>query len=872
MIITLKEILLTPLLLLFVTVVVFLLGSGRAYADGEITFSVNGGATAGVVNGLPVDLEWFIDPSVYTPSMTCTIEESNEANGIIINSWTISGADLPLGNLTVVPPNTAVTRYRMSCAGYEQIARVIIAPEIILSFDSAWRTHPLTVVPVQMDYTDSGDSNEVWGYGNLYRQVRYATACDSSYHVAYENGETPPGFAYSPFSWAAGSIPIAGSGRSGFWGTPPFLGGPGTIDSFKINSTSTLTLTCRNQSAGLESSTSIVIPARLPVGPPPVSIVDPLAVTFNAVGQPGNVVTATYDADTGIGSIRVVAEKTSANFCRGVTYSHDGPAAPVAFGALGGAQLFSERYIGHGAPITLTVGVTGNATIGVECTDGVSTATATLQVQYSGPTDIYPVSLEIIAATTTVPVTNFNSINGQAVFNLVTTGLSHCELSGMSFVWVDNFVSSVFWNDVPISVQNTETLRPLLTTDSTTVSITCHSPTLETITETITFNLADYSDIPDPELTITNIPEVVFPNPETGLATVNFDWESNYVASCLGEGRNVGSTPYPLNLHGIRSGYVDIGVIATTTEFTIRCNRRDGASVEERRTVAYYVSEAEMLLAAEADVETGECIDELRLITGSDGGPVSPIPPGYTSENGVCIVNPADVFISSRGVSEQSTWTPNHETGSYDDVELRMVFTNNGPGTLSTGIPYRFDIQFNNTDRTNFNPDSTWIATSTAELMTVGMNSPILRVFGGVPFGTHLLRVRINQDPLTLFEGNTAEVVNNNTAFYEFFVPPPEIPMVLSTARQAIRRGQVANLDWTVESGYPVSCAVYGPGINEEFSLTPTPGFPISVSNTAVSAPLNNTTEFTLTCTEPLTNTIFIERQRLEIVSEPIEI
>jgi hypothetical protein len=378
--------------------------------------------------------------------------------------------------------------------------------------------------------------------------------------------------------------------------------------------------------------------------------------------------------------------------------------------------------------------------------------------------------------------------------------------------------------------------------------------------------------------------EVMVPvDPVTGLVSQQIVWQGENVTRCdIREATTISGVTYQFSSNNTTAWTESLNNISTTTTFRVVCQRSgDSEEAEGQFTVVPVAPQQVTALEQTAEVFVGDCIDSNQIIQNSGGGTVKPIPPGFAAdENGICISNPADLYISNFGNSSMTTWVPNPDSGAYDNVELRAIFGNLGPGGFLSSVPYRFDIQLNASDEDNFTPTPglTWIEDyptppTPPSYMEPGAVSSFLRVVSDLPFGSHLVRVRVNLDPdWVIYEGGTSEVYENNTVYYPLFVPAPPIEMPLTASQAAVRRGQSVTISWSVSSGYPIECVLLGADLNEVISVSPADGEVVTIADSRSTASLNNTTEFTLTCTEPTTNTVFVTTERVEVVPEVREI
>ena len=81
-----------------------------------------------------------------------------------------------------------------------------------------------------------------------------------------------------------------------------------------------------------------------------------------------------------------------------------------------------------------------------------------------------------------------------------------------------------------------------------------------------------------------------------------------------------------------------------------------------------------------------------------------------------------------------------------------------------------------------------------------------------------------------------------------------------------VQKGQATTLSWTATSEViPMNCRLYGPGINDTFTLA-------SFNGSRFTNPINAKSEFTLRCVEPITTTAFTKTVIVETTGEIQEI
>lgn len=241
--------------------------------------------------------------------------------------------------------------------------------------------------------------------------------------------------------------------------------------------------------------------------------------------------------------------------------------------------------------------------------------------------------------------------------------------------------------------------------------------------------------------------------------------------------------------------------------------------------------------------------------TGSDSVTITtvdttdPVPPGPTGGGSSL----PDLEPTSVRATEDTFWTKDAANREWDDVELQLVFGNYGDASLSGPVSYRFDIDYGNdgtfevTDLT-----SDWTGTLDVDETTSILTAEV----DGVVPGTHLVRVRIDEDPDRISESNE----NDNVTERTIDVDPPEPILSLTPDRDVVREGQTAELDFDVPVNYALDCELNGGGLTYTFST------PSETSGTQTTDPLANTTEFTLTCNDPAYTETYETTATVEVV------
>lgn len=359
------------------------------------------------------------------------------------------------------------------------------------------------------------------------------------------------------------------------------------------------------------------------------------------------------------------------------------------------------------------------------------------------------------------------------------------------------------------------------------------------------------------------------PSAVTGFADAPVFWGSLYAEDC---GLAVATAPngasYTYTPDTPRD-YYDTYDIATTTTFSIRCER-GGIQKSTSLQVRLPAGEA---IGAEASIDVFECYDP------SIPGVRDTEPWEWANPSNSNFCEPAvDLNALAPSISFDDA-IPDNISGLYDSLEAIIAIENLGPGPLLAGNEIQFLGRLNlQAEIATLFGISNPLETVSLPGYTSGLGMPpavtdiLTRTFDGVPFGQHTLCARINIDGangLIFTEWNSNPANNNVCTTVTLPVPPP--PMAISADRRVIRSGQTADITWTAHTSYPLSCTVLGPGgINNTFDASSNHPSPVSIVQS--TAPLTNSGRYTLTCNEPITNTTFTEAIVVEVVPEQEEI
>ena len=123
-----------------------------------------------------------------------------------------------------------------------------------------------------------------------------------------------------------------------------------------------------------------------------------------------------------------------------------------------------------------------------------------------------------------------------------------------------------------------------------------------------------------------------------------------------------------------------------------------------------------------------------------------------------------------------------------------------------------------------------------------------------VPLGNNRIRVTVDSS-------NAVSEVNesDNVTTLDIVIPPPDPGINITANRTQVRSGETVTLTWTATLVYPMNCRVFGPGVNVN---------PSGLNGTQGTQPITAKSEFTLSCTEPVTGTVFTDSVVVEAQGE----
>mgnify|MGYP001241441651 CR=1 FL=1 len=173
---------------------------------------------------------------------------------------------------------------------------------------------------------------------------------------------------------------------------------------------------------------------------------------------------------------------------------------------------------------------------------------------------------------------------------------------------------------------------------------------------------------------------------------------------------------------------------------------------------------------------------------------------------------------------------------------------------------------------------------ATSSLSTVVVNVDI----SDVPYGLYKLVLQVNVPPSPYFEADH-RLPNNVKSYLVNLQDPdsiidilsgegggagtllPDPGMQISLTDRVIRSGQSADIDWDTVYAFPMECVIEGPntfGVNGRHEFDPAIH---GALGTITSGPLFNAQNFRLTCTEPVTGSVFTNTTRINVAGTIIE-
>jgi plastocyanin len=251
------------------------------------------------------------------------------------------------------------------------------------------------------------------------------------------------------------------------------------------------------------------------------------------------------------------------------------------------------------------------------------------------------------------------------------------------------------------------------------------------------------------------------------------------------------------------------------------------------------------------------------------GGPISHIGTGsltiptagtsdtytITCDNGSGSTTSSTVTVNTNGLPDLGTPSVSHSLGTFDPITglyntVTINFNTTNTGGMSTGGSFPYRSRLDKGDDGSFED----IQTGSVPTLAAGASSPVTAInFTNVPFGPAMVELTVDE-PNTIAEGDETD----NTYQYRFvggMIPPPDPGLSITADRTQIRNNETVTLSWSRAINYPMNCRIYGPGVN---IATP------SVPGSQVTAPIVAKSEYTFSCTEPITNTTWTKSVTVE--------
>lgn len=193
----------------------------------------------------------------------------------------------------------------------------------------------------------------------------------------------------------------------------------------------------------------------------------------------------------------------------------------------------------------------------------------------------------------------------------------------------------------------------------------------------------------------------------------------------------------------------------------------------------------------------------------------------------------------------------NTTTATYDTLEVIFQTSNNGGSDTITSANYQFRF-----DRGSNGYD---VDTSgSLGLLNVSASVNRTETVTNVPLGSNRIQVTIDS---TNAVSEVDETDNVNTL--DIVIPAPNPGLDIAANRTQVRSGETVTLTWTAAVAYPLNCKVVGPGVNVN---------PSGTSGNRLTQPITAKSEFTFSCVEPVTGTVFTDSVTVEAQGEIEEI
>jgi len=216
------------------------------------------------------------------------------------------------------------------------------------------------------------------------------------------------------------------------------------------------------------------------------------------------------------------------------------------------------------------------------------------------------------------------------------------------------------------------------------------------------------------------------------------------------------------------------------------------------------------------------------------------------------VLNVTDITPSASG--------NNSVAGTYSTLTISSVIRNTGDGSTNIAVPYSLRLTNQTTNVQN---------NHAAQVGTIAGNSNTQAAHGftNVPFGRYTIRIDADPQPDVIPESNE---LDNWAERADYILPPPDPNLRLGVSPgTVVRAGTVVTLDWTVNVSYDMTCTLIGPALASAVSFNPRTN---GTTGTVTAGPITATSDYTLTCVEPITNTTFTDTTRVETVGTVEEI
>ena len=864
-----------------------------------VELSVDGGsATTVAANDQTITLEWLVENAT-----NCNI--MLEGGGIV---HSLAADEYPIGSLVVTPPADSESNYTLRCQGTTSSVGVGVEPNVILNLTP--EDIPFnSVTRLPRDYATMS-----WSSTNADYCYNFSITRESDGQTrSFDDGDA--------FSQTTGELRLFFVHYSAEFGT----GGYGYYDwlysndpsipyfpqNFAANSVYTVSITCRNQSTGAEVTQTAqfqMTATELPeiemyfLSNYPVNIVDGTmlqtrsAETCLSNNNPGcecydDICSYEYEPLPGRDYVRT-----------------SGPSTRDRFASCSWPEGSRQRTFT--GPFMVTDTRECRQEVGGEV---VNVKTQVLERQWSGLAS--DVTLESL--TNDFPVTATLRVRDLS-YNEITSVVAH-PITGEADIYVN--VSTEFADMcervTEIRPDGTESVfgrtdgwstrqnypRTLNQVGVYTYTVDCYRymaslaaegeelGRLYAETAVVTFEVLPSADVLPPSANIDSIQ--LLTDPSNDVSTYRISWSSENTSECAFSGTDPNGNPIvlsnlqPTSVNAVSgSREQSFPSNGQTININLECfgannqSATDTAQINVPGTITDGETGEEVV--AEAIITTGQCLlggVVINLGTHTAGGYYRE----DTSTIEECRRFAPNVIISQVATDDLSTfsdpdpaWTFDFDALVYNNVEIIAEVINNDPNafvhSFDGDVSYEIAICYNSNQPT-CEPDQIVTGQLPGNFTPLSM-ATISEFFSGVPLGDHLLTVRVDR---------MQQVAGLPRVWDErqlvFPVRLPEVQLSLTLDNPIMRQQSVSTVTGSVDTLYPVSCAIVGPGIRQtdgtfpsftinDVSSTVMP-FEFSASITGISSGL-----VTLTCTELITGTDqeFSVSQRVEIIPNLLEI